>query len=520
VTVGHLRISVRAVALVAAVALMMLLAVGVRLGLGLRTQLDADEASLALAALHITHGQFVLMEPDAQYLGALDAYVAAPFVALLGAGTLSIRLALAFTGALYVVAMYGLGRTLFNSRHAGLLAAFVAAVFPLFTVYWSVKLRGGYTELPTFEALALILVARIGWEGAGTLRWWALLGLVAGFALWSDVLILVVFAVIAVALLLRAPAIGRQRMLGGVGLACTTGLIGLAPWIAYNVPNHLHSIRAIPKVYTTFAGGVSTLAKHQLPVLVGGSSSCGHDVVPPALSDTMLALLVLALLWLRKKSLINIVSGRWSDFEPLDVTLALVPASLLYLVLSRLDSIPCEPRYLMPLGVPLVIAVVTVLATPWRLRLPAVGASAAWLVVSGVAAAGMLTDMLDYVPGAQVPFDLRPGLAMLRKAHPQAIWAQYWLSRPLSYLSGDTLPIGEYGGYVGFVERQQQVETALDVSWVFVRGQADIVDFEKSCRDRGITFTKVRGGGLVLYTHLSGTLEPPDVLPGSAGHID
>src|SRR5439155_1566339 len=125
-----------------------------------------------------------------------------------------------------------------------------------------------------------------------------------------------------------------------------------------------------------------------------------------------------------------------------------------------------------------------------------------------------------YVAGAQVPWDLGPGIAMLHARHPGAIWAQYWLSRPLSYMSGDTLPIGEYGGYVGFLQRQQQVSTALDPSWVFVAGQADIGAFERACRDRGITFVKVAGGGLVLYTRLSGTVEPPDVFAGSPGHTD
>jgi hypothetical protein len=173
----------------------------------------------------------------------------------------------------------------------------------------------------------------------------------------------------------------------------------------------------------------------------------------------------------------------------------------------------------MPLAVPLVIAIVTLLLVRWPWRALTIAAAAAWLVVSGFAATGPLPDMFDVAPGALVPFDLGAGIAMIHAQHVNAVWAQYWLSRPLSYFSGDTLPVGEYGGYVGFPQRQQRVESAVDPSWVFVQGQSEIPLFERACEQRGITFTKVIGGGLVLYSHLSGTLEPPDVLGASAGRI-
>jgi hypothetical protein len=38
---------------------LVLLGFAVRLALGMRTQVDADEAALALAGLHLTHGQVV-----------------------------------------------------------------------------------------------------------------------------------------------------------------------------------------------------------------------------------------------------------------------------------------------------------------------------------------------------------------------------------------------------------------------------------------------------------------------------
>src|SRR5437588_2302327 len=311
-----------------AVLTLMALGFAVRLALGLRTQLDADEATFALAGLHITHGHFALMEPNGQYLGALDAYIAAPFIALFGPNTLAIRLSVAAIGAVYVLSMYWLGRQLFRTQRAALLTALVAAVFPLFTVYWSSKLRGGYVEMPVFEALALGLCARAGWISAPRLRWWALLGLVCGAALWSDVLFIVVVAVIAAALLLRGPAIGWSAWRRGVGVACLGGAVGLAPWIAYNVPNKLHSIRAIPRVFTGFRSGAEILVNHQLPTLIGGTSSCGHDVVPPLISDVALLALLVAIVWMRRQSISNLLTGKATRFEPLDVVLVRIPATI------------------------------------------------------------------------------------------------------------------------------------------------------------------------------------------------
>src|SRR5438270_13851660 len=89
---------------VSSVICVMLLALAVRLALGMRSQLEADEATFAIAGLRITQGHLLLMEPNAQYLGALDAYVSAPFIAILGPTLFAVRLASAAVGALYVLA--------------------------------------------------------------------------------------------------------------------------------------------------------------------------------------------------------------------------------------------------------------------------------------------------------------------------------------------------------------------------------------------------------------------------------
>jgi hypothetical protein len=113
-----------------------------------------------------------------------------------------------------------------------------------------------------------------------------------------------------------------------------------------------------------------------------------------------------------------------------------------------------------------------------------------------------------------VPTTLDAGVVLLKEHDTAAVWADFSLSRLLSYYSHDTLPIAEYGGYAGFIQRQQQVETALDPSWVFVAGDPNIAKFLKACATKSITYTMYSGGGLDLYTGLTGSLEPGDVFTG------
>ena len=99
------------------------MAFAVRLIAGMHTSLDGDEAVEAITALHIVRGHLVLMESNAHYLGALDSYILAPFVAIFGTTLLAVRLCFSLVGAAYAAAMYFLGTAIFRDRRAGLVRA-------------------------------------------------------------------------------------------------------------------------------------------------------------------------------------------------------------------------------------------------------------------------------------------------------------------------------------------------------------------------------------------------------------
>jgi 4-amino-4-deoxy-L-arabinose transferase-like glycosyltransferase len=494
----------------------MALAFVVRLVLGLRTPLDPEEATLGLTALHIVHGQLFLMDPDGQYLGALDAYLIAPFVGVFGTSLAAIRIGLAFLGALTALAAYWFGRLALRRASDAVIAACVVAVFPVFAAYWSTRLHPGGADLVLLETVCLALAALVGWGRGNKLRWWVLLGLLAGIAVWSDPIFLCVVVAIAFGLLFRAPRIGWPNVSRGASAALIAGVVGVLPWLIYNVPNGFPSLHAIPRSGAGIGTGVRNLLSDQVPVLFGGSSSCGHPVLPTALTDVVFAALIVALLWSRRLTLRYLLARHWSGLSYLDLALLVIPATLAGVVLFGVNADPCAAQTLLPIAVPLALGVAGILVERARWRPIALALTAVWLVVSIVAAAGTLPDSAtSTAAGTPIPTNLGPGVSFLEQHHPAAIWAEYSLSRLLSFDSGDTLPIAEYGGTVGFLERQQQVETALDPSWVFVAGDPHIADFLAACRTRSIAYTVSTGGGLVLYSNLSGPLEPVDVFSGA-----
>jgi 4-amino-4-deoxy-L-arabinose transferase-like glycosyltransferase len=487
----------------------------VRLILGLRTPLDASEATLGISALHILHGQFVVMDPDGQYQGALNAYLVAPFVAIFGASLEAIRVALAVVGALTVLAAWWFGRIAFRRREHAVVGALAVAVFPLFGVYWSTRLSPGSAELLLFEMVCVSIAALIGWGRGRQKRWWALLGFAAGIALWSDLLFVCVIVAIALGLLLRGPRIGWGTLFSGAATSVAAGVVGMLPWLIANVPNGLFSLRAVPRESASVSTRAAHLVHEQMPILAGFVASCGHTAFPAVAADAAIAALLLALLWTRRRTLEYLVTGHWTGISQIDLMLLVIPVTVAIVLLGDVNGDACAAQSLLPITLPLALGAASILVERTRWRIVAAAVAALWLAASAVTAAGTLEASQPLTTtGTPIPTNLAPALALLRQHHPGAMWADYSLSRLLSYYSNNTLAIGEYGGPSGFIVRQQQAETALDPSWVFVAGDPNIAAFTKACAAKSIKYTMSAGGGLDLYTALTAPLEPGDVFTG------
>jgi hypothetical protein len=195
--------------------------------------------------------------------------------------------------------------------------------------------------------------------------------------------------------------------------------------------------------------------------------------------------------------------------------LLVIPVTVAIVLLGDVNGDACAAQSLLPITLPLALGAASILVERTRWRIVAAAVAALWLAASAVTAAGTLEASQPLTTtGTPIPTNLAPALALLRQHHPGAMWADYSLSRLLSYYSNNTLAIGEYGGPSGFIVRQQQAETALDPSWVFVAGDPNIAAFTKACAAKSIKYTMSAGGGLDLYTALTAPLEPGDVFTG------
>ena len=471
---------------VGALGLIVALGLVVRLIVGSQVPLDADESVEAITAIHILHGHFALMESNARYLGALDSYVLVPFIALFGTTVTTIRIAFAIVGAAFVGLMFVLGRVAFRRDREALLMAGIAAVFPLFPLAYGVKARA-YGLLLLLEVLCLILLIRLAW-GDRTLRGrdWLAFGFVAGLSFWHDILIATTLFVCVIALLARGAAIGWTNLRRGALFSTVGAIVGFSPWLIYNAQTRLGSLRHLYTPLTTYNvptdQAVREVLAIALPIFVGARVNyCGPSIASTTAVDVALLLLAMAVLWNRRQVLAVLVRGRFAAIEPVDIILMIGPLAVIAVTLKWFNALSCEPRYLFPLAVPLVTAFVLLLGAGWLLRGAAGALLIALLAVSVITAqrqAALIHDLL-IVPGApSVRVDLPALATRLENERPEAVWANYWLARPIEYVSGDRIVMGAYGGYVAFPEIQSQALAAPHPSWLFMPGSADIPVFE------------------------------------------
>jgi hypothetical protein len=503
-----------------AVVSLALIALAVRLFVGMQEALDADEATEGITALGILHGHLVLMESDGRYLGALDSYLMAPFLAVLGPTLLGVRAAQAFLGALYVGLMFALGRQALRSNRAGLIVAGIAIVFPLYAVTFGTRART-YGLLLVLETLLLLLWIRLAWPSVRPrAAAWAVVGLVAGIALWTHLLLALPSAVGVLAVLARGRANGWRPTWRGLAVAAFASVIGFVPWLIYNLAiSPLGSLRHLYSPAAAYTTSVPTalryLLSNALPIFLGTQADdCGATAMPPVFADLGIALLAVAVLWLRRRSLVSVFRGRFQELEPADAVLAMAPLALFTVTVGFFNALYCEPRYLMPLAVPLVFAAGLVLSSPWALRSVYIGLLAAWLALEVSIGRNLAAPRTDLPVTSQMAArpDIAAAAEQVAATRPEAVWAQYWLARPVQFYAGDRFVMGEYGGYVGFPEIQTRALRTEHPSWLFAESDPQVASFRAECLRRGISYRESRPGpGLVLFSGLSQPLTPADM---------
>ncbi|MFI2712766.1 DUF423 domain-containing protein [Micromonospora sp. NPDC018662] len=240
---------------------------------------NSDEATMGLAALHIARGDaFPVWFYGQAYMGTLEAYLAAPLVAVAGPSVLVLRLPTLALYALFLLLSWRLTRRLGGDPWYALLVVAVLALGADRVVKNQLIAGGGYPELnPAGTALALLTVGLCA-DGPGTrLPRWAAWGLVAGVLLWVDPLVLPYVTALGALLL-----VWRRRELAGRAGAVLVGalLLGAAPMLLDSLRHGRNPLTAVVRASSSdvAAGWAERLHGGLVlgPPLAMGFCSPGH----------------------------------------------------------------------------------------------------------------------------------------------------------------------------------------------------------------------------------------------------
>ncbi len=205
---------------------------------------NSDEATMGLAALHIARGEgFPVWFYGQAYMGTLEAYLAAPLVALAGPSVLVLRLPTLALYALFLLLSWRLTRRLGGDRWYALLVVAVLALGADRVVKNQLIAGGGYPELnPAGAALALLTVGLCVSGPGARLPRWAAWGLISGVLFWVDPLILPYVLTLGVLLVARR----RRELAGRAGLVLAGALLlGAAPMLVDSIRHGRNPVTAV-----------------------------------------------------------------------------------------------------------------------------------------------------------------------------------------------------------------------------------------------------------------------------------
>jgi len=192
--------------------------------------LNSDEGTMGIMAIHIQHGERPIFFYGQNYMGALEAYIAAFFFEVLGSSIFTLRLGLILLFGLFLLCMY-----LLTTKKFALFIVLLLSLGSSAVLARQLSALGGYAETILFTVLLFLLTYQLicssigGWP-AKRLALYACWGVVLGLALWCDALILP-WAICSGMLLLLfcwREASKGLALLGGL-------LLGALPLISYNI---------------------------------------------------------------------------------------------------------------------------------------------------------------------------------------------------------------------------------------------------------------------------------------------
>jgi len=248
---------------------------------------NSDEGTMGIMALHIAyHGETPQFFYGQEYMGALEAYLAAMFIHLFGGPSLfALRLGVILLVTLFFVSTYFLTRMLF-SRQLALVTLAVLSVGSIPYLTRQMIATGGSSQTLLFGSLAFLFAAWLGltyrrgvrlrvrlWRFGGYFCW----GLVVGLALWSDMVVLPFLAMAGLLLLLFC---WRDLLWSWFGVVAGV-FVGMFPSLQFSMLHQLNPLQVMLGLFQ----GTSSQAPHTLPGTLHGIYETLFVSVPTATGE-------------------------------------------------------------------------------------------------------------------------------------------------------------------------------------------------------------------------------------------
>lgn len=474
-----------------------------------QTELEADEAIVALMARHILEGErpvFYYMQP---YLGSLEAYLVALSFLLFGSSTAALKLVPLVAGLAFVALVFGTGYRI-GGLGVAVASGLYVAVPPAFLALWSLKARGGYVETLVMGQLLILLalgLAKRGSIGAGE---GAMLGFLAGLGAWTNPLIGVYLVPVGIYLALAL----RRRLLGWwIVHAVAAAVAGAFPLLKYNLANGFATAQAMFGGTPGASEPLEALVRffrYSLPILTGlAQASSSQEFFWPAFWSSparrwpqavlLLGCLLVLLVLSRGGGLAALVAGRPRGTDGrnlLALLLVVVPAAF---VLSKFRDLVTEPRYLLPIysAAPLIAAVVVPRRPASRILAPLVVAPLLALNLYSIATLDPQLNLPDTAAGSRAS-NRAVLIDHLLSRGIDHVYTDYWLAYPLAFESGERIvPSVVSGGFNRYIPYAHRVSLSPNPAFVFIAGSEEERGFLSMLADRG---AKARLDAVSIYS--------------------
>lgn len=436
-----------------------ILIVGVAVQLGVsgshRIHWSSDQAVVGLMARHILHGTaYPAFYYGSAYAGTLESSYMAAVFSVAGSSVASYRASLMILLALLSLIVYAIGRRVFGVA-ASLFAVLYLAIPPYFFLYKGLTSDGAYVSLAVLGAALLYGAVRLDEadaSGRSSLRWVALIGLLAGLGWWVDPLIAYYYVAVFLWFVIVWPRVFIGVARYPVFLAMF--LLGSARWWWANVG------KGWPSLHTPAFEGVSGAAvgsgildffRFGVPCLLGARPAPKYPDFFPGGSAIALLLFTGAVLaavpvCLRHRSSRNgnEDSGPRRQARVL-LLLLLSIVSMQVVVAFNPGTYSMDPRYLYPFYAPFALllgfTVSRVRAT--RLGWATVPIVAGVLVFNGVSL--LRAPRVDLATFSPTPVPLKDLISALDKLGITDVYTSYWTAYRLAFESDERIRAASFG---------------------------------------------------------------------------